>query len=56
MPLLRSLTAIDKAATEVCRYFDKNVEKVFSYLGWEQEYFLVDEPGRGSPDLMPYGA
>ncbi len=43
VPLLRSLTAVDKAATEVCHYFDKNVEKVVSYLGWEQEYFLVDE-------------
>ena len=43
VPLLRSLSAVDKAATEVCHYFDKNVAKVFSYLGWEQEYFLVDE-------------
>ena len=43
VPLLRAISAVDKAATEVCRYFDKNVEKVFSYLGWEQEYFLVDE-------------
>ena len=43
VPLLRALAAVDKAATEVCHYFDKNVEKVFSYLGWEQEYFLVDE-------------
>ena len=42
-PLLRSLAAVDRAATEVCRYFDRNVTKVFSYLGWEQEYFLVDE-------------
>ena len=43
VPLLRSLQAVDKAATEVCRYFDPAVSKVFSYLGWEQEYFLVDE-------------
>ncbi|MCH5335043.1 MAG: glutamine synthetase III [Alistipes sp.] len=42
-PLLRALSAVDKAAVEVCRYFDKGVDKVFSYLGWEQEYFLVDE-------------
>ncbi len=42
-PLLRSLNAIDKAATEVCQYFDKNVTKVNVNLGWEQEYFLVDE-------------
>lgn len=41
-PLLRSLTALDKAATDVCQYFDKNVTKVIATLGWEQEYFLVD--------------
>ena len=41
-PLLKSLHAIDKAATEVCQYFDKNVTKVIATLGWEQEYFLVD--------------
>ncbi|MBP3355784.1 MAG: glutamine synthetase III [Rikenellaceae bacterium] len=41
-PLLRSLTAVSEAAAEVCKYFDENVTKVFSYLGWEQEYFLVD--------------
>ncbi len=43
VPLLRSISAVDKAATDVCHYFDKSVEKVTSYLGWEQEYFLVDE-------------
>ncbi len=42
-PLLKSISAVDKAATEVCHYFDPNVKKVISYLGWEQEYFLVDE-------------
>ncbi len=42
-PLLKSLSAVDKAATDVCHYFDTKVNKVFSYLGWEQEYFLVDE-------------
>ncbi len=42
-PLLKALSAVDKAATEVCHYFDRNVKKVTSYLGWEQEYFLVDE-------------
>ena len=42
-PLLKSINAINKAATEVCRYFDKDVKKVISYLGWEQEYFLIDE-------------
>ena len=42
-PLLRSLHAVDKAATEVCRYFYDDVTKVQVNLGWEQEYFLVDE-------------
>jgi glutamine synthetase len=41
-PLLKALYAIDKAATDVCQYFDKNVTKVIATLGWEQEYFLVD--------------
>lgn len=43
VPLLRSISAVNKAATEVCRYFDKEVNRVIQYLGWEQEYFLVDE-------------
>lgn len=42
-PLLKSLQAVNKAALEVCRYFDRNVRKVITNLGWEQEYFLVDE-------------
>ena len=42
-PLLKALNAVDKAATDVCQYFDKNVSKVQANLGWEQEYFLVDE-------------
>ncbi len=55
-PLLRSLNAIDKAATEVCRYFDRNVQRVHAYLGWEQEYFLVDESlWAVRPDLMLTG-
>ena len=55
-PLLRSLTAVDKAAAEVCRYFDRNVSRVFCYLGWEQEYFLVDESlWAVRPDLMLTG-
>ncbi len=41
-PLLRALQSVDEAATEVARYFDRNVTKVHSTLGWEQEYFLVD--------------
>jgi len=42
-PLLKTLNLLDKAATDVCQYFDKSVTKVISTLGWEQEYFLVDE-------------
>ena len=42
MPLLRALHAIDEAATNVCRYFDKEVGKVIPTLGWEQEYFVID--------------
>lgn len=42
-PLLKSLNVIDQAATAVCQYFDKNVSRVQANLGWEQEYFLVDE-------------
>ena len=55
-PLLKSIAAVDKAATEVCRYFDRNVKKVFSYLGWEQEYFLVDKALYSArPDLALTG-
>ncbi|MDX9811275.1 MAG: glutamine synthetase III [Bacteroidales bacterium] len=42
-PLLKALSALDKAAVDVCQYFDKDVTKVFSTLGIEQEYFLIDE-------------
>lgn len=52
-PLLKSLHEVDKAATEVARYFDKNVNSVICNLGWEQEYFLVDEDlYNARPDLM----
>ncbi len=52
-PLLRSLAALDKAAVEVCRLFDKDVKKVIATLGWEQEYFLIDEAlYYARPDLM----
>ncbi len=55
-PLLRALHAIDEAATDVCRYFDKNVRKVTATLGWEQEYFLVDIALASSrPDIMITG-
>ncbi|MFZ6052709.1 glutamine synthetase III family protein [Halocola ammonii] len=43
MPLIKALNAVDKAATDVCKYFDKNVKRVNTTLGWEQEYFLVDK-------------
>ncbi len=55
-PLLRALTAIDDAATDVCKYFDKNVKKVTATLGWEQEYFLVDSALAASrPDITITG-
>ena len=55
-PLLKSLTALDNNAKEVCRYFDKKVEKVFATLGWEQEYFLVDDAlFAARPDLVLTG-
>lgn len=56
IPLLRALSAMDEAATEVCKYFDKNVKKVTATLGWEQEYFLVDKSlAQSRPDLMMTG-
>ncbi|HEX8562221.1 MAG TPA: glutamine synthetase III [Flavobacterium sp.] len=55
-PLLRALNAIDEAATDVCRYFDKNVKKVTATLGWEQEYFLIDSALANSrPDILMTG-
>ncbi len=55
-PLLKAINAVDKAATAVCHYFDPSVKKVFSYLGWEQEYFLVDEGLYAArPDLLLTG-
>lgn len=55
-PLLRSLQAVDQAATEVAKYFDKNVTKVNTTLGWEQEYFLVDSAMAASrPDITLAG-
>lgn len=56
MPLLKALHCIDKAATDVCQYFDKNVTKVQATLGWEQEYFLIDEAlYNARPDIMMSG-
>ena len=55
-PLLKALNAVDKAAADVCQYFDSTVKKVFSYLGWEQEFFLVDDGLYATrPDLMLTG-
>ena len=55
-PLLRALKAVNKAATDVCHYFDPDVRKVTSNLGWEQEYFLVDEGLYAArPDLLLTG-
>ncbi|MCF6366494.1 MAG: glutamine synthetase III [Bacteroidales bacterium] len=55
-PLLKSIQALDSAATDICNYFDKNVNKVIANLGWEQEYFLVDEAlYRARPDLALTG-
>ncbi|MCB9426793.1 MAG: glutamine synthetase III [Flavobacteriales bacterium] len=56
IPLLRAISALDEAATEVANYFDKNVKKVIPTLGWEQEYFLVDLAlAKTRPDLMMTG-
>lgn len=55
-PLLRALNSVDKAATAVARYFDPEVKHVNSFLGWEQEYFLVDEALYSArPDLVMTG-
>ncbi|MFZ1453525.1 MAG: glutamine synthetase III [Ferruginibacter sp.] len=55
-PLLKTLVALDKAAVDVCQYFDKNVTKVTATLGWEQEYFVVDAGlANARPDLVLTG-
>lgn len=55
-PLIKALNAVDKAATDVAKYFDKNVRKVTASLGWEQEYFLIDSALANSrPDLAITG-
>lgn len=55
-PLLRALQAVDNAATAVAKYFDKNVKKVNASLGWEQEYFLIDNALANSrPDIVMTG-
>ena len=55
-PLLKALRAVNKAAVDVCHYFYPDVKKVMAYLGWEQEYFLVDEGLYAArPDLLLTG-
>src|SRR5829696_3849481 len=55
-PLLKALEALNKAAVDVCNYFDKNVTKVTATLGWEQEYFVIDEGlFNARPDLVMSG-
>jgi len=55
-PLLRSISALNQAATAVANYFDRNIKRVTTYLGWEQEYFLVDEAlFNARPDLVMTG-
>ena len=55
-PLLKALASLDKAAVDVCNYFDKNVEKVTATLGWEQEYFVMDAGlFNARPDLVMCG-
>ena len=55
-PLLKALHAVDKAAVDVCKYFNTEVKKVIAYLGWEQEFFLVDEGLYAArPDLLLTG-
>ncbi len=55
-PLLKALEAVNKAAVDVCHYFNPDVKKIYAYLGWEQEYFLVDEGLYAArPDLLLTG-
>ena len=55
-PLLKALEALGKNAVDVCNYFDKNITKVTATLGWEQEYFVVDEAMfNARPDLLASG-
>ncbi|MFM1756660.1 MAG: hypothetical protein RL621_1633, partial [Bacteroidota bacterium] len=55
-PLMKAVEAVNKAAVNVCNYFDKNVTKVVPTLGWEQEYFVIDEAlVNARPDLLQCG-
>jgi glutamine synthetase len=56
IPLLKALAALDKAAVDVCQYFDKNITEVTATLGWEQEYFVIDASiANARPDLVMTG-
>ena len=55
-PLLKAIEAVNKASVDVCNYFDKNIAKVTPTLGWEQEYFVIDEGlANARPDLIQCG-
>ena len=55
-PLLKALESLNKAAVDVCNYFDRNITKVTATLGWEQEYFVIDEGLHNArPDLVLCG-
>ncbi len=55
-PLLKALEALNKSSVDVCNYFDKNISKVTATLGWEQEYFVIDEGlANARPDLVQCG-
>ena len=55
-PLIKSIESLNKAALDVCHYFDRNVGKVYATLGWEQEYFVIDEGlANARPDLVMTG-
>jgi glutamine synthetase len=55
-PLLRATDALSKAALDVCQYFDKNISRVTTTLGWEQEYFVIDEAlANARPDILATG-
>jgi len=55
-PLLKSIEALNKSAVDVCNYFDKNISRVAPTLGWEQEYFIIDESlFNARPDLVMCG-
>ncbi len=55
-PLLKAVDVLNKAAVDVCHYFDKNVSRVINTLGWEQEYFVIDEAlANARPDILATG-